>query len=165
MSDSDNFKFDMSGLENLIDVMNSKKKVQVGIWGGSHPSQKGQTETNADIGYKNEFGFITKFKGKSVPVPARPWLRPAFTEKNVEEMVKRAADFLKKSVKSKDATLFFNGIGIAAMNIIQKAFNDSGYAGKPWAPNRPSTVKLKGSSMPLIDTGSLRRAVVYKVVG
>ena len=31
------------------------------------------------------------------------------------------------------------------------------------APNRPSTIRMKGSDQPLIDTGSLRKSIIYVV--
>ena len=39
------------------------------------------------------------------------------------------------------------------------------FSGAPFAPNKPSTVKRKGSSKPLINTGALRSSISVAVVG
>ena len=54
-----------------------------------------------------------------------------------------------------------DAVGTSALEQIQEAFKTEGFG--EWAENRPATIKAKGSSSPLIDTGRLRKAITYKV--
>jgi hypothetical protein len=49
-------------------------------------------------------------------------------------------------------------LGIEAQGDVQMSIVSGG-----WAPNSPVTVKMKGSSRPLIDTGAMRQSVTYVV--
>jgi hypothetical protein len=51
-----------------------------------------------------------------------------------------------------------NQIGILAQGDVQ----DSIVSGN-WVRNAPSTIKQKGSSRPLIDTGAMRQAVTWAI--
>ena len=50
-------------------------------------------------------------------------------------------------------------IGEFAQSGIKKNISDGGFES-----NKPSTVKRKGSSKPLIDNGTMRNAIRYEVV-
>jgi hypothetical protein len=52
-------------------------------------------------------------------------------------------------------------LGAAGRAIIIQAFSTSGWG--TWKANSPVTIILKGSDKPLIDTGSLRRSIVWRV--
>ena len=48
--------------------------------------------------------------------------------------------------------------GLLAQNYCRGWFTDKDNG---WAPNSPRTVAMKGSANPLIDTGALRKAIIY----
>ncbi len=50
--------------------------------------------------------------------------------------------------------------GMVAQNAARGWFTDPRNG---WAPNAPSTIAQKGSDKPLIDTGAMRKAIVYVV--
>ena len=54
-------------------------------------------------------------------------------------------------------------LGVGAVDAIQEAFETRGFGN--WQENAPSTIKAKGSDMPLIDTENLRRHIVAEVTG
>ena len=54
-------------------------------------------------------------------------------------------------------------LGFGEVDAIQEEFETRGVGN--WQENAPSTIKAKGSDMPLIDTGNLRRHIVAEVTG
>ena len=52
-------------------------------------------------------------------------------------------------------------IGVKAQSISQEAFANNGYG--QWQSLSPKTIEKKGSSQPLIDTGTLRNSITYQV--
>ncbi|EAZ1917957.1 hypothetical protein BZD31_26045, partial [Salmonella enterica] len=60
-----------------------------------------------------------------------------------------------------DAITALNLIGVVARNISVKAFDTAGYGS--WPDITAATKKAKGSSAPLIDTGTLRGAITWEV--
>ena len=73
----------------------------------------------------------------TVHIPARPFLRMS-----VDDNASKIKSFLQE--KKKD--------------LIQEKITDGSFA-----PNAASTVKKKGSSKPLIDTGRMRQSVNYEI--
>jgi len=151
----------------LIKLLNMFKRgfpsVKIGIIGDKAAiiRDDGEHLTNAQIGLIQEFG---KHTGKR-KIPARSFIvMPLKLHlnkylKNKSSMTEKA---FEKSVKAGKTEEFVAKIGLVAEEVIQDAFATSGWGN--WAPNRPSTVKRKGSSKPLIDTGELRRSISSKVV-
>lgn len=92
--------------------------------------------------------------------PKRSFLREPFIEKE-----KEIGNFINKQFKkiyegqSVDKGLGL--IGAYCTNISKASFANSG-DGK-WKPLKPSTINKKGSSKPLIDTGTLRNSITWVV--
>lgn len=121
-------------------------------------------ETNADRGAINNASLLYLHE-QGIPshnVPPRPVLGPAISEEKtkqkIETMMKEAA--VAALVKGDKDTA-------------EKNFHKAGMIGrdacKNWikgghlAPNAPSTIARKGSSTPLVDTGSLLQSITYAV--
>lgn len=93
--------------------------------------------------------------------PPRPIIEPA-----IEANKAQIAEKFKKiyiaaehnDPKAMDAAI--NSVGLYAQNKVRAWFRDPR---NNWAPNRPLTIKLKGSNRPLIDTGALRQSITYVV--
>jgi len=92
-------------------------------------------------------------------IPARPVIQPAIEdpENRVQilaelELAAKAAFEGKPEVVERQLKL----AGTVAANAAKAWFTNSK---NHWAPNAPSTIRRKGSSRPLIDTGALRQAI------
>jgi len=98
----------------------------------------------------HEFGTDT--------VPARPTLRPgvANARKDIEGFISEQAPLVIDG--SADPESVMTGVGAIAQASVQQEIRDL-----KAPPNKPATVKRKGSSNPLIDTGEMRGAVTFVV--
>ena len=127
----------------------TKARIDVGILeDGAHGDDAASI---LEIGTFNEFGTET--------IRERSFIRAWFDEEEPELRIKFAE--LMKSVvegkRTKDEILEL--MGLYCVGQIQKRMAD----GVP-PPNAPSTIKKKGSSTPLIDTGVLRSSISHRVV-
>ena len=64
----------------------------------------------------------------------------------------------KAAAKGEPLDMTLNKIGVTAVGLVQKYMTDL-----RTPPNAASTIKKKGSSNPLIDSGALRQSVSYKI--
>lgn len=125
----------------------AEKEVRVGFQQGKAADENG-TDI-CDIAAWNELG--------TVHIPARPFLR-----QSVDDNLSKINNFLQE--KKKDlvsgisAEQVLKEIGIFQKDLIQEKITDGDFA-----PNAESTVKKKGSSKPLIDTGRMRQSVNYEI--
>lgn len=176
-----NFKFDDSGLRNLLKMMGDghDHSVRIGIFGGVHKeagekrkigSDQGRNGsrkasktpsdmTNADVGFLTEFGRPRM--GNKSAIPARSWLRMPIVTK-INDIAKDSARSFGEALKNGDVVKFLTVLGINAEKWIQLAFDTRGFGS--WAPNAAATIEAKGSDAPNIDTAQLRRAVASMVV-
>lgn len=128
-----------------LEQMVSNKFVTVGIHEdtGNHP---GTDMTNAQLGALQHFGNDN--------IPPRPWL-----DVGVETGNKEYLTIIKDAIKNEtpmDQAL--ERVGVVAVGKAQV------YMTQLKSPaNAESTIKAKGSSNPLIDTGELRASVNYKI--
>ena len=100
----------------------------------------------------NEFGTSR--------IPARPFMQTTF-DRNEAEMNK-FVDFLAQQIidGKSNADRVLRILGETYQLKVQETIRDA----KEWAvPNNPQTIKQKGSSSPLIDTGRMIGAVRYEV--
>ena len=137
----------------------AKKGVYVGFpdSSGAHKRKgpkksKGEAQqavSVAQVAAWNEFGTIH--------MPARPFMKQTVTENQdkVKELLWVAGQDVLNGV---DTTVALNKVGVVAKALMQEQI-DSG----SFAPNAPSTIRMKGSSHPLIDTGQMRQSVNYVV--
>lgn len=91
--------------------------------------------------------------------PPRPVIEPALLKhrREVSEQYSKAiqaalaGDFARARAQ-------IQRTGLLAQNYCRGWFTDPDNG---WAPNSPRTVAMKGSANPLIDTGALRKAIIY----
>lgn len=125
----------------------AEKEVRVGFQHGKATEEDG-TDI-CDIAAWNELG--------TVHIPARPFLR-----KSVDDNVSKINSFLQEKkkdiVRGASAEQVLKEIGIFQKDLIQEKITEGDFA-----PNAPSTVRKKGSSKPLIDTGRMRQSVNYEI--
>lgn len=104
----------------------------------------------AQVAAWNEFGTEHS--------PSRPFMRQTLKDQR-EEITKFARNRAKGVVNgSMSAKMALNGIGSYVKGRIQAEIRDGEFE-----PNAPSTVAHKGSSKPLIDTGRMRKSIVYVI--
>ena len=96
-------------------------------------------------------------------IPPRPVIEPAI-EANKEPIDAELQQAVSAAAENDPEGVMraMNRAGMVAANAAKQWFFDSRNG---WAPNKPSTIARKGSEQPGIDTGQMRRAITYVVVG
>jgi hypothetical protein len=110
---------------------------------------------NAELCYIHTHGSPARH------IPARPIIEPAITDKQNSEEITHELELAAQAAldgKPDEVTRQLNLAGVVATNKVRGWFTNSRNG---WAPNKPSTIRRKGSSKPLIDTGALRQAMTY----
>ena len=152
-----------------------KYKISVGIPGDQVNTTRGHGYTNKNGELKkkilknqppasvalyaasNEFGVVGDKSKGVVARPARPAFRTAFKRGStyLTQLQKVAVKYLSEmAIQNRDAKTYLTKLGLYAAGLIKKNIRES-----QWAPNAPSTIARKGSSKPLIDTGTESRTV------
>jgi hypothetical protein len=170
------FRFNDDGLKRLGRLFGQGGTVvRVGILTGPKKARQKKTggpnddATNADIGAEQEFGSFTK------KIPPRSFLyKPLSTAKAKKRIVADAAEGLTRELAAGSAVdaahSFYGKIGAGLVASVQDAFDASGPGWKPLAREtiirrRTRKVWPRSGTKPLIDTGELRNAISFKVLG
>ena len=128
----------------------SDQMVLVGVPKGAGVYEDGLTI--ATIAAVNEFGSAD---GR---IPERPFLRTA-VEEGAHEYLSLVEKEMPDIAEGKHPmSRLLNRLGIMAVGHVQKKIVEG-----PFTPNAPSTIRAKGSSSPLIDTGALRQSINYVI--
>lgn len=124
-----------------------KKKVTIGIHedAGAH---KGGEISNALLGASLHFGTDI--------IPARPWLDTG-AQTGITEYKKIIDEGIANGDHPDD---ILEKLGVIAVGKVQQYMQD---LSSP--ENSPETIKRKGSSNPLVDTGQLIQSITYEVHG
>ena len=91
-------------------------------------------------------------------VPRRPFMFVA--SKRIHEATRAAITRTIQAINKgqSDGVKNLERMAILAQGIIQTTITDGG-----WTPNAPSTVAMKDSATPLIDSGDMRKAVTWVI--
>lgn len=116
-----------------------------------------------DIGLFGEQGsdlveYATKNEFGNQKIPERSFLRSTVDEDNrlfIKFIDKEKNGIVKGKRTRKEA---LKRLGIFAEGRVKLKINKG-----PFVPNAPFTIKKKGSSKPLIDTGRMRGSIISKV--
>lgn len=101
----------------------------------------------------NEYGTLDGH------IPERSFIRDGF-DKIKSQIIELIESGLPKVITGKlDPNKFYDLVGEGCVSLILKYFDTATFKA-----NAPSTIKQKGSSRPLVDTGHMRQAITYKVV-
>jgi hypothetical protein len=93
-------------------------------------------------------------------IPARPVIEPAINEPGNKAML---TDEMKLAAgaaldgKAAQSLTFLRRVALMGQNVARGWFTD---ARNGWAPNKPSTIRRKGSARPLINTDQMRKAII-----
>lgn len=148
-------------LERMIRAFKKQDpKVAIGFPSGE------SSEANIMKAIYNEFGTRGSGKGFSTPrgggfggpIPERPFMRNS-VRKNTPKYKKAMKDSALPILLGKTTPVdVLKKLGRLAQVDIQEEITS---LSSP--PNSPTTIRLKGSSNPLIDTGEMRGAVTWKI--
>ena len=125
--------------------------------------------------FRYAYGINLKKSTKEIKIPARSWLEMPITRNNgadLRKLIKEKADLTKNDIELAQEFISEYGesgilkdlalaVGVSAKEQIDKAFESEGFG--EWQANSPLTIKNKGSSMPLIDKGRLRKTITYEI--
>ena len=108
-----------------------------------------------------ELAFLHTEGSPAQKIPARPFLQPAI-KSDIAEIAELQKRVIKAALAGKADLAFRNQekLGFHAQMLVQNWFTDPR---NNFAPNAPYTIRKKGSSEPLIDTGRLRASIGYIV--
>ena len=123
------------------------KEVRVGFQQGKAAEEDG-TDV-CDIAAWNELGTVN--------MPSRPFLRMSVDD-NSDKINSFMSAQKRSIIKGESADRILKKIGIFQKDLIQEKITEGSFA-----PNAPSTIKAKGSSKPLIDTGRMRQSVHFEI--
>lgn len=145
-------------LQQNIEYANQLKKAKdMGIYVGLPKEKIGgkiykSGSTVVEVGARHEYG-----EG----VPQRSFLRAPFAVKKKELDASLLTAFRKVADGKADAKTALDLVGVRAQVISQSAFDNNGFGS--WKAISAATVAQKGSSKPLIDTGTLRASITWVV--
>lgn len=124
-----------------------KKEVRVGFQRGDATDENGVDM--CDIAAWNELGTVRS--------PARPFIR-----QSVDNHESEINAFLRQKkaaiLRGESAEQILKEIGLFQKDLMQTEIIEGSFA-----PNAPSTIRKKGSSRPLVDTGRMRQSVNYVI--
>lgn len=140
------------GFKNISNLLAkiTKVKVEAGVFSDAGSSPK-SGQSIVEYAYYNEYG--------TEHIPARPFMRIT-TDAKGEHWTKSMADCFDKALKNEGETLDFDlaRVGMQMEGDIKETISSN------ISPaNTPATIKRKGSSRTLIDTGLLRASITSRV--
>lgn len=127
-----------------------KHCVLVGLPGRNSPMHK--ETTVAKLGVIHEFGSPAN------GIPARP-----FMAQTAQKRRRNTAELLERNVKAVLNSSQSPKQGLSRIGVVYEGYIKDTIRNGDFVPNAPSTVRLKGSSRPLIDTGLMRASVTSVV--
>lgn len=173
MKTQSEIRFNLAGLEEMQAELSARYVTRVGILGGAGMHQETETitvgnktytkKTGTDSAMSNaEIGTIHEFGSVSANIPPRSFLRMPIETKRDDVIKAMTGSTVRRAFEARQFRKIFSLLGVAAENIVQDAFSTGGF-GK-WPALKASTVRAKGSSAPLINSGQLRKSVTSDVV-
>ena len=123
------------------------KEIHVGFQAGRNAYEDGTDIV--DVAAFNELGTSN--------IPARPFMKQSWenNEGKLKAACQRANKMISQGETAEEACKM---LGVYGVGLIQREIRDGNFV-----PNAPSTIRRKGSSKPLIDTGRMRQSVHYVV--
>jgi hypothetical protein len=148
---------DIDNIGKMADRIEQLKgvKIKVGLLGSG---DAGATHDNADITIL-EIGNIHEFGAPSVGIPERSFIRSTFDEKEGEMAETIEVALIKFVMGDIDYEATMDFLGSYLVGLVQQTIADM-----TSPPNKPATIKYKGSSGVLVDTGQLVGSISYEVV-
>lgn len=139
-------------------------KVHVGVL-----AEKGGDATHVDSGMTLiEIAATHEFGSADGHIPERSFIRSTLYVRSQAALAQKIEAAAKLVIDGKlEPKKALELLGTFAASEIKNTitFNEAdGYGEYPYPPLADSTIKAKGSSVPLIDTGQLKNSITYVVV-
>jgi hypothetical protein len=144
------------------ETINNAELLYIHTHGIRRKAMRREMRANMDAGESYGAAYDLYLLSNGSPLwhsPPRPALEPAVdaNREQIAEQLKKAA--LSALDGDKRAVLTgLKGAGLTGQNAARAWFTDER---NKWPPNSPRTVRMKGRDRPLIDTGNLRKSIVY----
>lgn len=140
----------------------SKTPTARGNFGGGTRSSVATASINRGAGGLDNIALATihEFGAPGAGIPSRPFLRSTFDAKKAEWnslMARLVAKVVAGHLNVVDALEL---VGQRAAGDVRNRITQGGH----FAPNKPATVRRKGSSKTLIDSGRLLQSISHQVV-
>jgi hypothetical protein len=120
---------------------------------------EGSTRAEGGIG-NAQLAYIHNNGAPAANIPARPFLEPGLINAQTD-VAAIARSSLTRALDTGDTSAIVQGMhrmGHAAVGHVQRKISTG-----PFVPLKPATIRRKGSSTPLIDTGQMRAATTYVI--
>lgn len=158
----DNDRSNIGNEENATGITNAEL-----VYIHTHGVRK--AEMRAEMNPKVESGEMTYSKAYELYLQShgsplwhsspRPIIEPAI-EHSKEKVAKQLQKVASTALNGQDPASELEKAGMLGQNIVRAWFTNPSNG---WEPNSPRTIKMKGSEKPLIDTGEMRKAIIYVV--
>jgi hypothetical protein len=103
-------------------------------------------------------GAVHEFGAPEQGIPERPWLRPAITDNREKYTALNRANLARLMTGEMTFDAALGQLGLMAQGFARQQIQNGAYA-----PLKPATIKRKGSSKPLIDTGNFLQSITYSI--
>lgn len=153
-----------SSREGGAEGINNAELLYIHTNGIRRQSMRREMDANMAGGMKYSAAYSLYIQSHGSPLwqsPPRPVLEPAI--KANKNGIMREFRGIGKAASRGDEDAMERAIirtGLAAQNACRSWFTDPRNG---WPPNAPETIQRKGSDNPLIDTGTLRKSIIYVV--
>lgn len=150
--------------ERKDDGINNASLLYIQTHGVRKKSMRAEMQTKMDEGYKYSEAFSMYIHAHGSPlwqIPPRPVIEPAIKDAH-EKLAKRIQKAAHAAINGdmQEAEHWIDSAGMygekAARNWFENPKNN-------WPPNSPRTIAKKGSDVPLIDTGELRKSITHVI--
>ena len=124
--------------------------VRVGL-----PTNVTEPETGVSLAL---VGAVHEFGSPKMHIPERPWLRPAIRKNKNDLNRLNRINFVKMIKGQLTSDQALEQLGVMAVGKVQEYIEQGDFA-----PLSEATIRGKGSSKPLIDSGQMRQNVTYEI--
>ncbi len=137
-----------NGANALLRRMRKEATVKVGIIGSKAAEATITGDTVVEIATIHQFGL---------GVEARPFITQPVdqNESQIKRGLRRQAEQIARGRMTVEQAL--DRVGLFVVGLMQDAIS-----GRQYKANKPSTVRRKGSSTPLVNTGQLRSSITHE---
>lgn len=148
--------------ERKDDGINNASLLYIQTHGVRKKSMRVEMQADMDKGFKYSEAFSMYIHAHGSPlwqIPPRPAIEPAIKDAK-KQIAKRIGYAAHAAIDGNDAEMerWMDSAGMygekASRNWFESPKNN-------WPPNAPSTIRRKGSDVPLIDTGELRKSIKH----
>ena len=142
------------------DGINNASLLYIQTHGVRKKSMRDEMQAEMDKGFKYSEAYSMYIHSHGSPlwhVPPRPVIEPAIKD-SIKQIAKRIGKAAHAAIDGNDAEMehWMDSAGQYGEKASLKWFENPK---NNWPPNAPSTIAKKGSDVPLIDTGELRKSI------